>query len=419
MIKKLIKNISPELFKKYLIVFGFSFLGAIINVWLLRFLYHQIGEEPLFHYTYARRVVAFSSVILMLGMGVALPRYIGLVNFEKKRSRQLLAASAIPLILITILWFICNVVFPNKLTMLIWGELTEQTVKLNRIVSLYLIGLNLHGIIHSYYRGRQSVYSAGFLELFSLAIIPLFSALGATDIVELYYFFAIGTIICMMLLYVRIIYGISLTMFVRDIKKLTSYGIRRIPGDFAWAVFAIIPAYIATRNMGVQAGGVISLGITFITLSSIPASAISFIALSRSASMLKNNRAQLRKEFFSLTVGMLMYSAGLVMFLHFFMDVVIELFFDKEMLPHVGVITKITYSIIPFVIFTLYRSLIDAAYKRPFVSYYSIISVLIFGLFMISYSENTDIISIVYALNLSYFSLAILCIYKGVKILRK
>ncbi|MCT4638579.1 MAG: hypothetical protein N4A72_12835 [Bacteroidales bacterium] len=418
MIKKLIKNISPELFKKYLIVFGFSFLGAIINVWLLRFIYHSIGEESMLHYTYARRVVTFASTILLLGLGVALPRYIGRSDFDKNKSKQLLASSMLPVVFITSVWFLLNTIFPELFTSLIWGELTENTVKLNRVVTLYVIGLNMHGVIHSYYRGKQSVFSAGILELFSLALIPLFSAIGATDLIELYYFMAVGTLICMGGLLIKIINKNSFNEFSSNIKLLLSYGIRRVPGDIAWAVFVILPPYFATKFIAVDSGGIVSLGITFVNLAAIAPTAISFIALSRSASMIKTDRHKLKREFSTLTIGMLAYSVALILFLNVFMTFIIEMFFDNNMLPHVSIIKRITWAIGPFVVFTLFRSLIDAAFKRPYMSYYSIISVIIFCLYMFLNRDDISIENIVNGMNLSYFCLAGLCIYRVIRIFR-
>jgi len=409
------------LLNKYIFTFFFSIIGALINFWFFRAAFVNISEESFYYYAYARRVISFISPVLLAGLTIALPRGIGLFHqYNGKIKRMLFVTFSITL-LISILWYALNVFFNDWFTALIWCSVNPFSQKLNQAIGLYIIGLNLFGCMHSYFRGKLQVVYAGLLELLALTLIPLFAFIFLSDLVKIYNLISLVLIVINFLVFISVFgkfKNINIKYYLKEVKELLSYGILRVPGDVVFALLIFLPAFISSRNFGVEYAGIIGFGSAIITLTNLPASSISFVSLSRFAFMLSESKSKLRREVMLLVLGSIIYGGLVSIFLYYSLEYLIELFLDKSVLKYVELMKGMVLAIPPFLVFTILRSLIDAAYKRPFNSYNIIIStfcLLIFSYFSV---KKVNIFIIVQGIVFSYTLLAGLSIYRTIKIFK-
>ncbi|MBA7543163.1 hypothetical protein ES705_35490 [subsurface metagenome] len=421
---RIFSQIEPHIFNKYLIIFGFSIIGALINFFFFRQVYLNIGEDSFYYYAYSRRVISFLSPVLLLGIGISLPRAIGHFSQDKSKTMRLFMVSLITLSLVSLLWLLLNIFCNKWFTGLIWGEITPLAQKLNIAISVYLMSINISAGIHSYFRGKIDALTAGIIDLMAQAILPLVAFLLISDLVVIFYSISIMVFSLNLLVIFLIIRKFSFielkrNLLLKETGELLGYGIRRIPGDIFYALLIFLPAYFAGSYFNIRLAGVFSFGLSLLTLFNLPATAISFVTLSRSASLLIYEKEKLRKETEYLLIIGVCYSAFIMVLSYLFLDKFLHLFFDEEFVKHSQTLIRILWALPLLVVFTILRSLTDSAYKRPYNSFFIFIALLILGAFSIFAVQNSNSVILIYGNIISYFALALLSLVLVNKTLRR
>lgn len=384
---KYFSYLDLKIVKQYAIAFGFSIIGALINFYFFRQVFHHIGEESFYYYAYSRRIISFASPVLLLGLGISLPRAMGLYRNDSVKQQRLFLLTILFISVISSLWVVFNFFLNNSLTQLFWGEESELTLKLSLVLSFFLFGTNVSAVIHAYYRGKINALMSGVIELLVQSLIPLFAFVILSDLIKIYSLIAGGIILFNILMIVLMIrkFDVTIKNFINisELKELMDYGIRRVPGDFFYAMIIFLPAFFAGRFFGVEFAGVVSFGLSLLTLFNLPATAISFVTLSRSAQLLSTSKSRLKKETYLLLVMALAYSFVVLVVCYFFLSNLLALFFDTTFIKHSDYLFAILLALPMLVAFTVYRSITDSAFKRSYNSMFMFIALLVFILFAI------------------------------------
>lgn len=412
---------GKRLINSYVITFTFSILGAIINFWFFRVALIHINEESFYYYSYSRRVISFIAPVLILGLGVAIPRSIGFYIDDSVKVKSIFISGLSIILIVSILWYIVNLCFNNWFTLIIWGDVNPISINLNKAISMYFIGFNLTACIHSYFRGKIRVFYAGLLELIALTIIPLVAFLFLTDLAKIYNFISLSLIVFNFFIILSIYkngFNIRFKEVVIELKALLAYGLMRVPGDIVFALLIFLPAFIASKKFGLEYAGIISFGSAIITLVNLPATAISFVSLSRFTHILKTNKRELKKEIVFIILGSFMYGMIASIILYFSLAYFINIFLNESILKYIDILKLMLWAITPFVIFTVIRSLIDAAYKKPYNSYNIIVSTIVFTVFSLFSLKYDNINIIIYGIIFSYIVIAALSLLRTVKLFK-
>jgi len=158
---------------------------------------------------------------------------------------------------------------------------------------------------------------------------------------------------------------------------------------------------------------------SLLTLFNLPATAVSFVTLSRSASLLVNEKEKLKKETGYLLLIGIGYSALVMLLSYVFLDSFLKLFFDEEFVRNSQILIQILWALPVLVVFTILRSLTDSAYKRSYNSLFIFIALLMFGVFSIFAVQDSDPIMLIYGNIFAYFSLALMSLILAYKTLNK
>ena len=414
-LSKISIQIEPQVYNKYLITFGFSFLGALINFFFFRQVYLNIGEDTFYYYAYSRRVISFLSPVLLMGLGISLPRAIGHYAGDNKRAKLLFLVSILTLSIVSLFWFLLNISFNELLTGFIWGEVNLFTQRLNIAIAVYLIGLNIAAGIHSYFRGKINALYAGIIDLMVQSILPLIAFLLLSDLVTIFYSISAMVFVLNILLIYFIFRKINpnhlkINYLLKEAGDLLGYGIKRVPGDIFYALLIFFPAYITGQFFNMQLAGVLSFGLSLLTLFNMPATAISFVTLSRSATLLVNEKQKLKTETRSLILIGIAYSILVIILSYYFMGWFLKLFLDQEFVRYTKILFTILWALPMLVVFTVLRSLTDSSYRRAYNSLFIFIALIIIIVFSIFAIQISNPMLIIYGNTVAYFILALLSI---------
>lgn len=410
-INSILSGLDHQALKKYAIVYGFSILGALFNIWFFRAALHQINEESFFYYSYARRIISFILPILFLGFGVALPRFIGVHNSDDNKSREMFLVSFISIALCMGLWLILNVVNKEFFADLFWGNKSNFTVQLNIATSIYILGLGLFGVVFSYYRGRLMVKTAGLIEFLFISILHFVAFLVFESLYQIYLYLGLVMIISNVVIAFTIVFNklqSSLKSLVSTFRELFLFGVKRVPGDISFALLLFLPAFLINHYFGIEYAGIVGFGAGLITFATLPATAISFVSLSRSAQLLNTNKQGLKKEILLLTILLLIYSVVCTFVLYISVDFIVEKFLSLSLVKYSYILKVMVLSIPPFVVFTIFRSVIDAAYRRPYISYYVVLAAVLFVVISGIAIYYQNLLTIILGIVISYTILALL-----------
>ena len=131
-----------------------------------------LGLDGLGAYMLVRRVVTSVQPTMLLGLAVALPRYIATVaeGNSPKRGLYVLAGSSV--MLASALSFAAVLqIFPDTATGLLFGSVDHRNLLLP--LSIMLLGAAAHATVYCYYRGRLLMNAANLLQVVNLGVIPL------------------------------------------------------------------------------------------------------------------------------------------------------------------------------------------------------------------------------------------------------
>jgi O-antigen/teichoic acid export membrane protein len=183
--------LKTQIYNKYIITFVFSLVNAFFNFWFFRIALKELGEDSFYYYAYSRRIISFISPVLMMGIGVGLPRYMGVYYKYKRDVSVLLNAGLLIVSIASISWALINLTLNEYLTAILWGEVTEFTLLLNLSICLNLIAISIWGVIHSYFRGKLMVFITGILLLTSQSFIPFLGFYFMNSLNAVYNFISI------------------------------------------------------------------------------------------------------------------------------------------------------------------------------------------------------------------------------------
>jgi O-antigen/teichoic acid export membrane protein len=406
--------------KDYILTFitEITILGSGLLVY--RLAANILGKEGFSEYALIRRTISFLLPALILGMGVAIPRYIGYSysNF-KKANTYFIAGFIILFFVISIFSLLINL-FQKNFAFLFFGD--SKYYYLIFPINIMLIGLIFHSLCYGYFRGNLSMIKANFLQLINMGIVPFLVFFLKDNLKE---------IILLNGLIIILVSFIFLTMILKNItfekneiytnlKELMAYGIQRVPGDFGLSGLFSLPSTITAHISGVTIAGYIAFGTSLLNMVGAGFAPLGLILLPKASQLVANKDFKILKTYIIkiLKITFVLTFLGIAFF---------EIFADKIILIYLGtlnydllIITRIIIiASIGYTIYVAMRSIIDAYYvkaintKNIFISLMFFLTVS-FGTFLVEKSY----IFIVINFAVSIILLGILTLIEVKKVLK-
>jgi len=404
------------IFKEVFLTFIARVMVLIAFFFIYRLITNNFGQEGVGKYSLIRRVIAFLQPILLLGLGVGLPRYIAMSQDEEQRSPYLKAGGLV-IATFTFIFLIFINLFKDYFAKIFFGTIEYTNLVLP--FSLFLAGLILHSFLYSYFRGRLFVKAFNFLQVVNLALIPI----GILIIFKNITFEALITLIGVSTFIIALTFSlffieeffsrIEAQRLKNSLKELLKYSLPRVPGDFALAgLFSLGPIF-AAHFTSIQKVGYLSISQSLLNVVAIAVMPLSTILLPKVSNAIIQRRQEAVKDGLNFLVSAIfqcfIFASVQVLI---FADVIIKFWLGSNFFDAVPIM-RITFLAIPFyVLYLALRSILDAVRVKPLNAINLFVSLTLFlllaGGLLFLFKPLTPIVSLSIAFTSGLMCLGIL-----------
>lgn len=386
-------------YKHYIVTFGVELTILFLGFLVYRLANNFFSEVGFSEYTLSRRTISFIQPVLMMGLGVAIPRFSSL-NVENRTYFP----SGLTLILFFsfVLAAILNI-GGETFAKLFFGA--KHYVSLMLPLSLLLGGYGVHAVTYGFLRGNHNVYFANLIQLINVGIIPVAVFFLAEDVVGLIYWNSLLLLFTCAVASVIVLrkYAVKWTFkqFKTDAFLMLHYGLPRVPGDFALLALLTLPTYISLQlNNNIVAAGQIAYAITLLNMAGAAFGPISLVLLPEIAGFMSQERMDLvQKRFRAVVIISLVLTALGYLVFFLFTDFILKILLGNNItggLP--GICLLMLLSVFGYSLFIVLRSFLDAI-KIMAVNALNLIIALAVYIFSVSITYYLKLDAIYYLLS--------------------
>lgn len=342
---------------------GFAVLACQLMTYKLAA--HFLGKTGFAEYALARRTISLLYPVVLLGLGVGLPRYVAMAagRGDQKSAGQYLGATLWCVGLSALVCLAILNVVPGGLAYLFFGS--REYAFLLFPMSLVAAGTALHTVGYSYFRGTLNMRAANLLQLVNLGLAPLAV------------FFFYGTSLRAALTALGIlsigVAGVALGFtpwkaLLKDnrsqVKELLRFGIQRVPGDFILMAMFALPATFVAHESGIRAAGFVAFAISMLNVIGSFFAPFGLILLPKAGTLLAaGRRDDLRRQVWLLTVVTLAVSTVLAAAIAMGAETLIRLYLGADFTEGAGILRFVLLVAAPYSLYTVVRNVIDAFHE--------------------------------------------------------
>jgi len=390
-----------------LVTAGMSMVASLSLYKMSSYLFGTIGFAE---FSLIRRVIAFMVPLFALGIGVGLPREVARINGTKNDDQKyILLKYGLAIVLAPMIaFFVLIVAIPERVALIIFSDKSYSYLLLP--VGLFLFGNLINALSYAYFRGLDRIAISNNLQIINMMLVPVIIMAFFSDNVAS--FLRISGIVILIISLGFLLPHIRKKYRVRDTKILTglfSYSIRRVPGDISLELLFVIPAILTAHLAGVEQAGKVSFGLAILTIATAPLSPVSVLLLPKSMKFFNNGNLAKLKSMINFMLRFVLVTYFIISFFMFFgADFLVSLFLDNDQLTSF-IIKVISLSIMPYSIYILLRSIVDAGSRRAYNSFNCFIALLMFTLvFAIGVGYFEIITSMIFSIIVALYFLGIL-----------
>ena len=343
-------------------------LVTIAGILVLKFAAALLGPVGFGEYSLSRRAVGMLYLPLVMGLGIAAPRYIAIARAgamtgytESAFATATLTAGLLPPLTIILLLNVAPAIGAT----ILFGS--SELARMVPPASIALAGIALHGMVYAVYRGRSEMKFANTLQSIDLAIVPVMAFLvSRNDAAAVLTTTGVSWLIVSGVALFHVLYREradwrGLASMRQHLAVLLRFGLPRVPGAFALVGLFAIPALLAVRTHGVVAAGQFSAALSVLTMAAGSFAPVGLVVLPRaSAQVATGDLAGLRHLVLRILGGGILLAAIGVIIGELLIPPFIKWYFGEAFLPAVPYFRAILLGAIPFAVYILMRSILDA-----------------------------------------------------------
>jgi O-antigen/teichoic acid export membrane protein len=302
---------------------------------------------------------------LILGMGVAIPRYIGYSYSNFKKANTYFIAGFVILFSVILIFSLLITLFQKNVAFLFFGD--SKYYYLIFPIDVMLIGLIFHSLCYGYFRGNLSMVKANFLQLINMGIVPLLVFFLKNNLKEI---ILLNGLIIILVSFIFLTSIVKNIVFERNeiytnIKELMAYGIQRVPGDFGLSGLFSLPPTFTSHISGITIAGYVAFGTSLLNMIGSLFAPLGLILLPKTSQLVANNDFKTLKYYILkiLKVTFILTILG-VAFFEIFADKIIALYLGNFPSDLVMIARLIVIASLGYTIYVAMRSIIDAYYVK-------------------------------------------------------
>ena len=351
----------------YIITFITEFLLLLAGLLVYRFANVNFNNEGFAEYALFRRTLSFVQPILLLGLGVGLPRFVSISESRSNNQEASTYFISATFILTSVLIIISPIllIFKQEFAWLLFGEIAYSTFI--PPLTVLIIGICFHSLAYSYLRGKLLMLHANSLQIINLGFILTSSFFISNSIVEVIYFTGIGWLSFSIIFLIPFWFkakGIK-KLYVKKVRELLKYGIQRVPGDIGLAAMLTVPVITTAHFSGIEAAGYLAFGISLLNMAGAVFSPISLILLPQSSALFANKQFGLLKQktIKILIITLIVSGIGLIVF-ELFAKEILEIYLEDISPSLIQTCMILISGCIGYCLYISLRSVLDACYIK-------------------------------------------------------
>jgi len=351
------------------------------------------GINGFSEYSLVRRILSFLQSVFLLGLGVGLTRYISISLKEKGKKINYFLSGLILISLSSLSFFICSILFKEKLALLFFGD--RNYLDHVQILAVMLYGILLHSAIYSYYRGAFQIQIANLIQLINLGIIPLIYFLFEDNIKVILTLIGISWLVVSFVFVIliltkeKILSSLKL-LNIEDLKELFFYSIKRVPADIGLSLLFTFPVFFVTHLYSIELGGIVAFGISLLNMVTAVFATLGVILLPKVSILYSEGRTDLIVGYTKrILLLSLIFSIIVALLFHSFGNFFLKHYLGDKFADHAQIVKIIFLGIIPHTIYVVLRSIIDAVFKTAYNTRNIICSLFILLIFSIISGMNS------------------------------
>lgn len=323
------------------------------------------GPKEIAEYLLVRRVSSWILSGILLGIGMALPRYVAHVTGRPALQKSYFSAGLVLALGPTVLLALIISLRARLFGSLLFGDSRFRTLILP--LALVLIANAFHATVFGFYRGRLEMERANGLQFLNFAVFPLLSVLALWirgSIAGLFGILALLTAASSAMMAIPIFRekGETRTRWRAISGELLRYGTSRIPGDLGLLGMFTVAPIIAAHYLSLPKLAPMLLGLGVLNVLGTSANPLNQVLLSKVTMMLAEGRRHQAETYIRyLLAGAIEMSVFVCLQAVIFADVAIRIWVGPKYLNDM-VLIRILLAAIPFyLLYTALRCVIDAA----------------------------------------------------------
>jgi len=336
---------------------------------IYRLIAKNLGAEGVGQYSLVRRTIGLFWPLLILGLGVGLPRYIAMSQDENQRRAYISSAGLVAVTFTCAFLLIINV-FKRHFAKIFFGDIDYANLVLP--FSVFLLGLVFHILVYSYSCGRLLVRTFNSLQITNLAIVPIvilvvFRNITVQGLLTVTGFSTLIISSLFFLSFVKDVFGsIEKPQFKSSLKELLCYSLPRVPGDFALAGLFSLGPIIGAHFAPIEDVGYLAVSQSLLTTAGATIAPLGTILLPKVSNLIARGSHQtIRQNVNLLVAAVLQFFSFLCVQVLIFTDVIVTYWLGAEFSPAIPVMRIIFISIVFYAFYVAMRSILDAAKVKP------------------------------------------------------
>ena len=341
---------------------------TISGILILKLAASLLGPAGFGEYSLSRRAIALLYLPLVMGLGIAAPRYIAIARAgamsgysESAFATAALTAGLLPPLTIALL---LNLVPGMGATALFGSESLSYLVP---AATIGLAGIALHTMAYAVYRGRSEMRFTNVLQIMNLAVAPpLAFAIAEGNAASVLtmtggLWLAFSGLALIHILFRERADWRGLATMRQHLGVLLRFGLPRVPGEFALVGLFAIPSLLAVRTHGIVEAGQFSAALSVLTMAAGAFAPVGLVVLPRaSAQAATGDYSGLRKLVLRILAGGILLATTGVVIGELVLPSFIEWYFGSAFVPAIPYFRAVLLGAIPYAIYILMRSILDA-----------------------------------------------------------
>lgn len=352
------------------LTYALSFGSNFIIYYLIS---RNFGETGFEEYVLSKRFFGFVFVPIMIGVAVALPRYIAFNVEESNESLDIeyfLSAS----------FFLCLIGLSASLVFLTFKEFISRLIFdsssfafLILPICFLIMGGIINALVFSYFRGRREMIKANVFS-FLTVIVNMVFVLFTSSVYSFILLNAISLILASVVFFLLFsgITGeiwknldISYVNLRNKFKILSTYGLPRVPGDLAKEGIFAIPVVLASHNHGIEFASYVAFCGSFLSMIGTSMSPFNLVLLPYVVEkMVVNKYNDIKKHVTAMLLFVLIGGVIGSVAIFFLAEFIATEFLNISDPRMFDCLKIVSLAVTPYLVYLFLRSVNDAFYKK-------------------------------------------------------